>query len=343
MLKAAVIGSGMIAETHLKSMLECGIEVTGLYSRNPATARALADRYRTGLYGSLDEVMESEGDLIVICTPSGTHGTFSVSAMEHGKNVVTEKPAVLTEEDARRLLEAERRTGKICAPISQMRFSRSFRALKAAVERGDFGQILLCVTTMQYRRTAEYFTVPWRGTKALDGGGVLMNQGIHGIDLICGLLGYPVRISGFASTLHHEIEVEDTAVASLVFSCGALGAISATTAAGRPKPRRLELSGTAASVVLEGSEIVAAEGITVPLTDGPAPAELPRTVTRTWEDPAALNYDLHAAQYRNIAAALRGEEPLYYTAREAVNTVRVILEIYRSSETGRTLEFQPLC
>ena len=163
----------------------------------------------------------------------------------------------------------------------------------------------------------------------MDGGGALMNQGIHGIDMLCGLFGYPVKISGHAATLHHDIEVEDTAAASLVFPCGALGVIDAGTAIKHAKPRRLELCGTKASVTLEEDMIASAEGIDL--------VGNRESTVHGWMKPSDISADLHMAQYMNIAAAIRGEDELYYTSQDAVHTVNVILSIYRSSETGKTV------
>ena len=331
-LKAALIGSGMIAETHITAMRGAGIEVIGIYSVDQDTAARLASDHGMTHYMSMTELLAGEADFAAICTPSGTHAELAMTLMENGKHAIVEKPAVITEEDGIRLLETERKTGKICAPISQLRFSEAYRTVKAAVDRGDFGTLLLGILSMKYYRSPEYFAGSWRGTKAMDGGGALMNQGIHGIDMLCGLLGYPVKISGHTATLYHHIEVEDTAVASLVFPCGALGVINGGTAIAHAKPRRLELCGTKAGVTMEEDRIVLADGIEL--------AGSSESKVHGWIKPSDIGAELHQERYMNIAAALRGEEKLYYTAQDAVNTVNVILSIYRASETGETSYFE---
>ena len=331
-LKAALIGSGMIADTHLAAMQGAGIVPVGIYSLDKASAARYAEAHHMAHYDSIEDLLAGEADLAAVCTPSGTHTELAVSLMEHGKHAVVEKPVILTREAGEQLLAAEKRTGKICAPISQLRFSETYRAVKGAVERGEFGKLVLGLLSMKYYRSEAYFAGSWRGTKAMDGGGALMNQGIHGVDMLCGLLGYPEKICGHAATLHHEIEVEDTAAASLVFPGGTLGVIDASTAVRHAKPRRLELCGTAASVVMEEDILVSAEGIS--LTGGQ------KSAIQSWEKPADISADLHTAQYKNICAAIRGEKPLYYTAGEAVDTVKVILGIYESSQTGKTVFFR---
>ena len=328
-LKAALIGSGMIAGTHITAMRNNGIDVIGIYSLDTASADRLAEENHIRRYESIEELLSDEADLAAVCTPSGTHADLAVTVMEHGKHVVVEKPIALTAADCRRIIQAEQKTGMLCTPISQLRFSDIYCAVKSAVDNEAFGRILLASLSMKYYRSPEYFAGSWHGTKKMDGGGALMNQGIHGIDLLCGLLGVPKQISGHVATLYHDIEVEDTAAASLVYSSGALGVIDASTAISHAKPRRLEICGTRASVTIEEDVLLSAEG--VDLTGGV------RTVSGSWEKPSAFGSELHTFQYRNIGAAIRGEEPLCYTAIDAVNTVGVILAIYESSETGRTI------
>ena len=328
-LKASLIGSGMIADIHINAMRNIGIEVVGIYSLDMASAVIFAEKNHITVYQSLEELLTDDIELAAVCTPSGTHCQLAVALMEHGKHAVVEKPVVLTHEEGIRILETEKVTGKFCAPISQLRFSDTYQTVKNAIEHDAFGKTLLASLSMKYYRSPEYYVGSWHGTKAMDGGGALMNQGIHGIDLLCGLLGYPTQISGYAATLHHDIEVEDTAAVNLVFPSGALGVINASTAITHPKPRRLEICGTRASVAIEEDVLVSAEGIE--LTGGTSSG------IQSWQNPAAFSADLHTAQYRNICAGIRSEEALTYTAQDAVNTVNVILAIYESSETGKTI------
>ncbi|MBR4960486.1 MAG: Gfo/Idh/MocA family oxidoreductase [Clostridia bacterium] len=324
--KAALIGCGMIADTHLTALQNAGADVIGVYDRNPGAAAAFAGARGLKVYDSLEDLLADETALVSVCTPSGTHGELAEAIMEKGKYAIVEKPMALTVPECRRIMETEQRTGRFCAPISQLRFSRVYREVKAALDEGQFGRMIVGLLSMKYYRAPSYYAGSWRGTVKMDGGGALMNQGIHGIDMMCGLLGYPVSVSGKTATLLHDIEVEDTAVASLVFPDGTLGVIDGSTAITHAKARRLELCGAKASVTIEEDAIRSAEGITLSCEEGSG--------YNSYSDPTAISTLLHENQFRNILAAAADEEALYYTSRDAMRTVAVITAVYESSKTG---------
>ena len=328
-IKAALIGCGMIADTHLTALLNAGANVVGVYDANLDRAADFAAARGMKAYNSMDELLSDDITVVSVCTPSGTHASLAETVMEHGKYAIVEKPMALTVEECARIIEVEKKTGRFCAPISQLRFSPVFRQVRTAIEEGRFGRMIMGLLSMKYYRAPSYYAGSWRGTKAMDGGGALMNQGIHGIDMMCGLLGYPISVSGHTATLLHDIEVEDTAVASLVFPNGTLGVIDGSTAVTHAKPRRLELCGTTASLTLEEDVIVHTDGIDL----------LSRTESgyKSFSDPTAISTDLHEYQFCNILAAIAGNEPLFYTSEEALKTVAVITAIYESSRTGKTI------
>lgn len=324
--KAALIGCGMIADTHLTALLHAGADVVGVFDRNREAADAFAAARGMKSYDSLEALLSDDTALISVCTPSGTHADFAETILERGKYAIVEKPMALTVNECRRILEVEKKTGRFCAPISQLRFSNVYRQVKTALDAGQFGRMLLGLLSMKYYRSPSYYAGSWRGTKKMDGGGALMNQGIHGIDMMCGLLGYPVSVTGRCATLLHDIEVEDTAVANLVFPDGSLGVIDGSTAITHAKPRRLELCGTAASVTIVEDSIQQAEGISLLCTAGSG--------YNSFSDPTAISTLLHENQFRNILAAAADEEPLYYTSYDAMRTIAVITAVYESSQTG---------
>ena len=328
-IKAALIGCGMIADTHLTALLNAGADVVGVYDANLDRAAGFAAARGMKAYNSMDELLSDDITVVSVCTPSGTHASLAETIMEHGKYAIVEKPMALTVEECARIIEVEKKTGRFCAPISQLRFSPVFRQVRTAIEEGRFGRMIMGLLSMKYYRAPSYYAGSWRGTKAMDGGGALMNQGIHGIDMMCGLLGYPISVSGHTATLLHDIEVEDTAVASLVFPNGTLGVIDGSTAVTHAQPRRLELCGTTASLTLEEDVIVHTDGIDL----------LSRTESgyKSFSDPTAISTDLHEYQFCNILAAIAGNEPLFYTSEEALKTVAVITAIYESSRTGKTI------
>ena len=327
-INAALIGCGMIADTHLTALRNAGADVIGVYDQNLERAADFADMRGMHVYESMEALLSDDIEIVSVCTPSGTHASLAMTLMEHGKHVIVEKPMALTVKDCQRIIETEKKTGCFCAPISQLRFSPVYRQVKAAIDDGKFGHMILGLLSMKYYRAPSYYAGSWRGSRAMDGGGALMNQGIHGIDMMCGLLGYPKLISGHTATLLHDIEVEDTAVASLVFPNGTLGVIDGSTAVTYAKPRRLELCGTQASIVIEEDSIVSAEGLDIHCSTGSG--------YKSFSDPTAITTELHEAQFRNILAAVVGEEPLYYTSTDAMNTIAVILAIYNPSHTANT-------
>ena len=328
-IKAALIGCGMIADTHLTALLNAGANVVGVYDANLDRAAGFAAARGMKAYNSMDELLSDDITVVSVCTHSGTHASLAETIMEHGKYAIVEKPMALTVEECARIIEVEKKTGRFCAPISQLRFSPVFRQVRTAIEEGRFGRMIMGLLSMKYYRAPSYYAGSWRGTKAMDGGGALMNQGIHGIDMMCGLLGYPISVSGHTATLLHDIEVEDTAVASLVFPNGTLGVIDGSTAVTHAKPRRLELCGTTASLTLEEDVIVHTDGIDL----------LSRTESgyKSFSDPTAISTDLHEYQFCNILAAIAGNDPFFYTSEEALKTVAVITAIYESSRTGKTI------
>lgn len=241
-----------------------------------------------------------------------------------------EKPLALNYADCLKVARAA--DGKICAPISQLRFSDSALAAKRAVDEGLLGRITLINLSMKYFRDESYYAGSWKGTYAMDGGGALMNQGIHGIDLMLFLGGKVKGVQGIVRTLAHHIEVEDTAVASVIFENGALGTIDAATSVKPGYPRRLEICGDKGSVVLEEDRIVRADVENFSFGES-------RSSVAAHCDPSAISAEGHKRQYENIIAALRGEKKLAYTAENAAETVRLVTSVYDSSREGRLIKF----
>lgn len=329
--KVALIGGGMIARIHMEALRVLnGVEILGVYDANPASAERFAESYRIPCFFTEESVWDSDADLVCICTPSGTHAALAVKAMKSGKHVLVEKPLALTFEDCRRILDTEAETGKLCAPVSQLRMSDSVRMVKAAIDEGKLGKLTLCNVSMKYYRDSDYYNNGWRGTFAMDGGGALMNQGIHGIDLLRWFAGEVRSVSGKVATLVHDIEVEDTAAASVVFKNGALGSIVGATSVNPGYPRRIELCGDRGSIIMEEDSVIGAD-----IEGG-----LPRgdRTANGFRDPAALSSEGHRRQLENVFAAIDGKEQLFYTARDAAETVRLITAIYRSSAENRAIE-----
>ena len=327
-VKVAVIGCGVIADFHVKALNaidDC--EIAGVYGNLPEQCKEFAEKYNLKVFTSMEEVFSSDCDMITLCTPSGTHAEISVNAMKRGKHVIVEKPLALTGEECDEIIETEKATGKICAPISQLRYSDNVRQVKKAVEAGKFGKLTLCSVYMKFYRSESYYAGSWRGTKKMDGGGALMNQGIHGIDILRYIVGNVKSVQAKVSTLVHNIEVEDTAVAAIEFDRGALGVIEGATSVMPGYPRRLEICGEKGSLAMEEDAIVKVD---VPDLD----LKISKNDAENFKDPAAFSFEGHRRQFNNIINAVLGKEKLEYTSKDAAETVKLILSIYKSSETG---------
>src|SRR5438045_1318257 len=258
----AIVGCGMIARFHARALAEVpGARLVALVSRRAANAGALADAL--GLVCDISTDLQAvlarrDVDALIVTTPSGAHLEPAVAAAEAGKHVVVEKPLEVTLERCDRIIEAcDRNQVQLCT-IFPSRFADANRALKAAVDAGRFGRLTLGETTCKWWRSQAYYDQGgWRGTKALDGGGALMNQAIHNVDLLLWMMGPATSVSGFADRLAHErIEVEDTAVACLRFASGALGVIEATTSVHTGLPKTIAVHGDKGSAVIEQDDVL---------------------------------------------------------------------------------------
>ena len=318
MNKVCIIGCGLIADYHTEAIRQVdGLKVMGYYDTNIARAEEMAAKTGAKAFRSLEEVWASDADAVSICTPSGTHGPLAVAAMLAGKHAIVEKPLALTEVELNRILDVECTSGKVCAPVSQHRFSQGVLAAQRILGEKRLGRIIGVNTTIRYHRDPEYYSSsPWKGTVAMDGG-VLMNQGIHAIDILCMLNGWPEQVRGMCDTLHHHIEAEDTAAAVLRFPYGHFGTVIATTAAASGKPWRMEFWGTEGSLTLE-------EDVLTLVNDVPQTAA---NQTGGFDRPDGIPVTEHVLQLRNISDALQNKAALSYTAEDAAKTVKLILEI----------------
>jgi len=329
--KIAFIGCGAVTKTHYlaASQLE-NAEVIGVYDKNASRAEDFAKEYGIGVFASMDELLASDADIVGICTPSGLHAPLSIQCLRAGKHVVVEKPLALTEDDCRAILAAEKKSGKICAPISQLRYFDDMKKAKEILDSGKLGRPILCDLYMKYYRKPEYYAGSWRGTLAMDGGGALMNQGIHGIDMMRFLVGEPKTIRGTVRTLVHNIEVEDTAVATVEFENGALGVIEGTTSVNPGYPRKIEIHCEKGSMIIHENRIVAIDSREI----DHEPTALDYDSS---SDPMNFPYEGHRRQYANLLAALEGKEKLFYNTEDAMRSVQTVLAIYRSSREDRAV------
>jgi predicted dehydrogenase len=300
-----------------------------------------------------DEAMlrDADIDVIILATPSGMHADAAVRAMRAGKHVVVEKPMDISLEACDKIIAAQAETGKLFTVISQHRFDSATRVVKDAIDSGKLGKIILADATVKWWRTQKYYdSGDWRGTWKMDGGGALMNQGVHTVDVLQWLVGGVDTITGHIRTAAHErIEVEDIAVAALTFKNGAVGTLLATTAAYDGLTVRIDIFGTEGSAIIEGdrlrmlktksgenytSEAAAAHAISV-AKGGTASVKDEAAGRVATAEVGAVWGDAHRAQLEDFCRAIRtGGEPLI-TAKAGRKPLEIILGVYESSRTGK--------
>ena len=255
----AIYGCGMISSVHADSVLEIeDAELIGVADILSERAVNFAEKYNARAFSDYNELLScDEVDAVCICTPSGTHADLAIQALRAGKHVVLEKPMAITVEDCDRIISVCEECEKKLMVISQMREKPAIIRAKEIIDSGKLGKIVLCNLQMKYYRSPEYYKGSWRGTMAMDGGGALMNQGVHGIDIISYLCGKikPNSCQSIVRTLVHDIEAEDTAVAICEFESGALGMITGTTSVYPGFSREIEICGSCGSIMIRDGQI----------------------------------------------------------------------------------------
>src|SRR5215217_7879652 len=258
-LRFGILGCGVIGPHHAKAIAGLqSAELVAVADVVPELAQEVAEQTRCSYYASLEEMLSGvDLDAVCVCTPSGMHAEGAITALEAGKHIVVEKPVDVTLQAADRLIEVQRATGRRVAVVSQHRFDAATQAVHEALTRGEFGRLTSGSAEVRWWRSQSYYdSGGWRGTWELDGGGVLINQAIHTIDLLQWLMGQVVEVTAHTGLLAHErIEVEDTAVAILKFTNGALGSIVATTAAYPGLTTRIAVHGDRGSAIIDNDEL----------------------------------------------------------------------------------------
>lgn len=337
-----IIGAGSIARTHaaaIRGMRGCSLR--SVCSSRGAAANADGDFGNAQFHANLDSFLaDPELDVVTIATPSGAHREPALAALRAGKHVVCEKPLEISCERIDEMAAVAAACGKTLAAILNRRFHPAMDTLRRAVEQGRFGRLTSASCYVKWFRDQAYYdSAAWRGTRALDGGGALMNQGIHSVDALLHLAG-PVRsvMASAACLAHERIEVEDCVVAALEFANGARGVIEASTCAwsAQGHPVRIQLCGT------RGSAFLADEVLEVWDFDEehPEDAEIRRDLMNGGagglgaNDPKAIGSAQHRRNFEEVVAAIReGREPTV-SAVEARKAVRLIEAVYQSAGAG---------
>jgi len=339
-----IIGCGMISNFHAKAIVDIrGAKIVACFDMFQASAERFAQQNGCRAHVALKEMLaDPEVDIVTICTPSGAHMEPAVEAAKAGKHVIVEKPLEVTLKRCDKIIKACQKAGVTLATVFPSRFHESSQLLKKAVDKGRFGRLTVGDSYVKWFRTQEYYdSGAWRGTWKLDGGGALMNQAIHSVDLLVWLMGPVAEVSAYTATLAHKrIEVEDVAMATIKFANGALGVIEATTAAYPGALKRIELHGSEGSAVLEEEDITMWEFAKKTSADK---ALLKRMRGKTKSgggaaDPTAIGHHGHTQLFKDVLSAIKKGTQPSIDGSEGRRSVEVILAIYKSAQTGRPVK-----
>jgi predicted dehydrogenase len=330
-----IIGAGMISGFHDQAISALtGARLVGVASRS-AKGQELANKH--GVFATTDTAaLLARPDLHVVCitTPSGAHLEPALAAIAAGKHVVIEKPLEITPARADQILTAAARAGVHVVPIFQGRFGDGARTVKAALDAGRLGRLVLASAYVKWQRAAQYYT-GYRGSLVLDGGGAVINQAIHGLDLLQWFAGLPAEVFAWKTRrVHTGIEAEDTATAALKFPGGALGAFEATTAAWPGWSRRIELCGETGSICLEDDRLTRWEFREARPEDAAILAGAGNSLGSGASDPKAINTEGHRRQLQDLVDALAAGRAPALDGHEGRKAVALVHAIYRSAETG---------
>ncbi len=338
-VRFGIIGAGMISHFHAKAIADAaGAELVSV--TDPVKARLddfVAQHKVRGYENLADFLADPELDAITVATPSGFHLDPVVAAAKAGKHVLCEKPLEITPERAQTIIDACRDNKVVLAPVFQYRFSPAAKLMKKAVAEGRFGKLLLASAKIKWYRTQEYYdSGAWRGTWNVDGGGCLMNQSIHAIDLFLFLAGRPTEVYGRWATVGHErIEVEDNAAAVLAFENGAFGTIEASTCCQPGWPLEVELSGTRGTAAIRAQSIVKWEFADSDPLDAEA-EELMKTPAANSgaSDPSTIDTRGHQLVIEDMVKTILTGENRVIPGWEAKLPLQVICGVYEAQKTG---------
>ena len=343
-MRYCLIGCGRISHSHIQAALDNELEIAGLCDIDPAQLGANLSAYGAQLasvpfFADYREMLRAaKPELVAIATPSGLHAAMALDCIEAGCHVIIEKPIAMRLFDAQRIQEAAKQAGVTVGVNMQNRFNPAVRELRKAVEAGRFGRMLSATLQLRWWRGAEYYSsAAWRGTRALDGG-AMMNQSIHGIDLVNWMLGScPETITALKSTLLNDIECEDIAMAALRYKNGAMAALECMTVMyPGAEEETLLFNGTKGCARLGGT---AGHVVELWRFDDAAPGEEEEMRTRFSANPTTVYGHGHSLLYADVLDAIASGRAPLVGAAEGESALGIILAAYESAETGKPVRF----
>jgi UDP-N-acetyl-2-amino-2-deoxyglucuronate dehydrogenase len=331
-MRVGLLGGGNISDTHARAARAIpGVEIAAVCGANREKAARLAETHGAVAYEDTDAFLSHRPmDIVAIGSPSGLHADQAINAMRHGLHVLVEKPLDVTTKKVEAVIAEAGRCGVKVGVFFQDRLRPDVVTMKRLIDAGRLGKPVFASGRVKWYRPPEYYgTSRWRGTCALDGGGALMNQAIHTVDLLQWLFGPVAQVCARTATRIHSIEAEDTAAAVLEFRSGALGVIEATTSAFPGYARRVELTGSEGTLILEGDRLVAADLRNAVDVGTAAPTDLESTAS-----PVVSDCTPHQRVFEDFIRAIETNGTPACDAREGRPSVAIVEAIYRSARDG---------
>jgi predicted dehydrogenase len=339
-----IIGCGMISRFHSRAIEDVkGAKLVACFDSFPAAADKLAEETGCKAYHDLDAMLADRNvQIVTIGTPSGAHQEPAVAAAKAKKHVIVEKPLEITLARCDAIIRACKQNRVKLSTIFPSRFHDSSVEMKRAIDAERFGRLTLGDAYVKWYRTQAYYdSGKWRGTWQLDGGGALMNQAVHSVDLLTWLMGPVAEVTAHTATIAHErIAVEDNLVATLRFKNGALGVIEASTAVYPGYLKRIEIHGSDGTAVMEEEDIK--------IWDFAKPQKRDDEIHRRMaehkstgggaSDPAAIGHHGHARQFQDVVDAIKKNRAPAIDGHEGRRSIEIILAIYKAAETGKAVK-----
>ena len=339
-LKWGIIGCGVIAPWHADAVTASDYaDLVAVCDIDAEKGRAFAEKYDTAFFQDYKQMLAESGiDVVSICTPSGLHSEMTIAAAQAGIHVLCEKPMAITVPQINAMLAAVDEAGVKLEVIFQRRTYATTQRVREAVQAGVLGQMTLADAYLKYYRSPAYYkSADWRATWALDGGGALMNQGVHGIDVLAWVMGDVKSVYAKAEAKVRDIEVEDTCVALVTFANGAFGVIEGTTSSNPGEPTTFYFHGDKGTIVLDDNGIqkwAVAEDRSVLAQNDPEKC-VTRAALAATSDPRAMGRAGHRAQVDDLCLAIQEDREPMITGASARKAVELILAIYESAKTGK--------
>lgn len=330
-----IIGCGFISSIHAKAILKIPTAIlVGAFDVNEENKNKFAKEFKVTAFDTLNEMLTSkEIDAVCICSPSGFHKDLSLQAIKMGKHIIVEKPMALTVKDADEIIKACEKYNVKCTVISQLRYSDAVKKVKMAVDNGWLGKLLIGDIFMKYYRSPEYYSSSkWKGTWKMDGGGALMNQGIHGVDILQYIMGPIKSVYAISKTMARQIEVEDTVCALAEYKNGAIGTIQATTSVYPGFERRMEICGDSGSIIMKEDSIAFWDLLK---KDNSFEVNFDAATVNASNDPANIANIGHTTQISDFIDCILHDKTPFVDCYEGKKSIEIITSIYQSAKTGQ--------